>query len=105
VRPAETTRAVFEFLDVDPTFTPGRSRSRIGPGFRSPSGCSTSSRPGRGSIDFCRAAIPSGFSSPGHSVRLLGECGVGQARKQVFNPSTRRALPNRYRDDIRRTED
>jgi hypothetical protein len=105
-RPAEATRAVFEFLDVDPTFTPQRfkvhnptwfplsvslqhqfaSRSRLHPFL-----------PNRGPVRFFdRRIVP--------SVCWLNTV-LGQARKQVFNPSTRRMLLNRYRDDIRETED
>jgi hypothetical protein len=104
-RPAETTRAVFEFLDVDPAFTPESfkvqnptwfplsvslqhqfaSRSRLHPFL-----------PSRGPIRFVdRRVIP--------SVCWVNAV-LGQVRKQVFNPSTRRELLNRYRDDIGRTE-
>lgn len=105
-RPAETTRAVFEFLEVDPAFTPGSfkvqnptwfplsvslqhqfaSRSRLHPFL-----------PNRGPVRFVdRRVIP--------TVCWVNAV-LGQARKPVFDPSTRRGLLNRYRDDIRRTEE
>jgi hypothetical protein len=105
-RPAETTRAVFAFLDVDPTFTPQSfkvhnptwfplsirlqhlfaSRSRLHPFL-----------PKRNPIRFFdRHVVP--------WVCWVNAL-LGQTRKRVFNRATRRALLNRYRDDIRRTEE
>jgi sulfotransferase family protein len=104
-RPKETTRAVFEFLGVDANFTPSSfkvqnptwfplsirlqhffaSRSRVHPFL-----------PSRKPIRFFdRKVIP--------SVCWINAV-LGRLRKRAFNPSTRRDLLNRYRDDIRRTE-
>jgi hypothetical protein len=105
-RPVETTRAVYEFLEVDPAFVPRSlkvhnptwfplsvtlqhffaSRSRLHPFL-----------PSRGPTRFLdRQVIPK---------VCWANAVAGRARKRVFNPATRRALLNRYRDDIRRTEE
>jgi hypothetical protein len=105
-RPAETTRGVYEFLGVDPGFEPASlkvhnptwfplsvalqhsfaSRSRLHPFL-----------PSRGPIRFLdRRVIP---------TVCWANAVAGQVRRRVFNPATRRTLLNRYRDDIRRTEE
>jgi Sulfotransferase domain len=105
-RPKETTRAVFEFLGVDAHFTPSSfkvhnptwfplsirlqkffaSRSRMHPFL-----------PSRKPIRFFdRKVIP--WACWVNAV-------LGRLRKRAFDPSTRRDLLNRYRDDIRRTEE
>ena len=104
--PLETTRGVFEFLDVDPAFTPRTSkvhnptwfplsialqhqvasRSRLHPFL-----------PSRGPIRFFDRAVAPAI--------CWANAVLGQTRKRTFAPSTRRALLNRYRDDIRRTEE
>jgi hypothetical protein len=104
-RPKETTRAVFEFLGVDASFTPSSfkvhnptwfplsirlqhlvaSRSRMHPFL--PSGTPIRF--------FDRKVIP--WVCWTNAV-------LGRTRKRRFNPATRRELLTRYRDDIRRTE-
>jgi len=105
-RPKETTRAVFEFLGVDPSFVPASfkvhnptwfplsihlqhffaSRSRVHPFL--PSGGPTRF--------FDREVIP----------RVCRANAIlGGLRRRRFNPWTRRDLLNRYRDDIRKTEE
>jgi hypothetical protein len=102
-RPEETTRAVFEFLGVDPSFVPSfkvynptwmpfsvglqhylRTRLHDNPVLVN------QRRPRR--MD--------------RVLRFVGDvntvCGI--LRKRRFNPATRRELLNRYREDIRRTE-
>jgi sulfotransferase family protein len=104
-RPKETTREVFEFLGVDASVLPSSfkvhnptwfplsvgvqhafaSRSRLHPFL-----------PNRGATRFFdRRVIP--------WVCWINAV-LGQVRTRRFNPSTRRSLLNRYRDDIRRTE-
>ena len=104
--PVGTTRALYKFLDVDPAFTPQSlkvhnptwfplsvslqhsfaSRSRLHP-----------FQPSRGRIRyFDRKVVP--WVCWANAI-------AGQVRKPVFNPATRRALLNRYRDDIRQTEE
>lgn len=104
-RPKETTQKVFEFLGVDASFAPSSfkvhnptwfplsvrlqhffaSRSRIHPFL-----------PDRQPIRFLdRVVIP--WVCESNAI-------FGRLRKRAFNPSTRRELLNRYRDDIQRTE-
>lgn len=106
-RPAETTRAVYEFLGVDPTFTPRTSKVHNPTWFP----LSVSLQHAFASRSRLHPFLPS--SGP---IRFLdrkvipwvcwANAVLGQVRKKpAFNPSTRRALLNRYRDDIRRTEE
>jgi hypothetical protein len=103
--PLDATRGVFEFLGVDPSFTPEfgvhnptwfplsvrvqhmfLGRSRLHPFL-----------PQRGRIRFFdRRVVP----AVAHTNAALGKL-----RRRSFNPETRRKLINQYRDDIRRTEE
>ena len=106
-RPAETTRAVYQFLGVDPAFTPRTSKVHNPTWFplsvRLQHAFASRSRihpflPSLGPVRFFdRQVIP--WVCWTNTV-------LGQLRKKpAFNPSTRRALLNRYRDDIRQTEE
>lgn len=103
-RPLETTRAVFEFLEVDPAFTPNftiqnptymplsvvlqhaiAKRTRL-----PPAGVATLPP---------RLIDKYGYPTVGILNLLLGKL-----LKRGLNPVTRRELLNRYREDIARTE-
>lgn len=104
-RPQETTSAVFEFLGVDPTFTPSfkiHNRTWVPFSIRFQHFLAMQCRvhpmlPQRTPVRYVdRRVLP--FLS---TVNAL----LGTLRTRRMNPATRKALLNRYRDDIRRTEE
>src|SRR5207245_4654175 len=104
-RPTETTSAVFDFLGVDPAFTPSfevHNRTWTPFSIRLQHFLAMRQRthpllPQRTPVRFIdRRVIPA-----------LGDANavLGKLRKRRSHPETRRALLNRYRADIRRTEE
>ena len=102
-RPRETTQAVYEFLGVDSGFTPS---FKVHNPTWMPFSVSLQHFLLRHTINpVLEAQGPVGLLDR-YVFRPLGDANaiLGALRKRRFNPATRRVLLNRYRDDIRRTE-
>ena len=102
-RPEETTRTVFEFLGVDPSFVPSfkvynRTWMPFSVGLQHDLRRRQHNNP---------VLTNRGRTRPmDHVLRFVGNLNTlfGMLRTRSFNPATRRELLNRYREDIRRTE-
>jgi hypothetical protein len=104
-RPRETTRAVFEFLGVDPGFTPSfdvHNQTWVPASVRLQHLLARQWH----SHPMLPRRAPRRFVD-GYLIPFIGNTNalLGTLRKRKFNPATRRELLNRYRSDIRRTEE